>query len=212
MADKSAPWARWLCRYNTIPFDYWEIPWWAPLCALVGIVFGLVFCILAFTLLSLLLGPKICGQNLYNMWSEPLDPDRAPRNTGGSEDGDVCIQLCKCIWYSAQDLCLFCVVIFRVLASCGIFVGSILFIPLAILYSVWIGLSSGAMGWFDPKNIYEEPWKQTLQFIKDVEDNFINVRRQHAAPTCSHPRPRVLPSRCASHVMRGAAGCARPQC
>jgi len=152
--------------YNQEGIDYFDIRLWAPFTALLGVVIGLAFCVTSFTLIQLLLTPKIVFSLIYQMWSEPIrDPERSKRDTNSD---DVCYQLCMCCWHSCLDLGLCFVILFRLIMTLFFFVGAILFIPIAVIYGLVRGVASGANGWYHPKNMFLSPWEATVQYYTSV--------------------------------------------
>jgi len=174
---------------------HYEIYPWVPVIALIGILFGLVFCLLAFTLLSLFLAPKMAGQMLYNIWTKDFEiktdngsHQTATNNARRGQNDDVCVLLCQCCYNSCLQLGQLCEVVLRLVWSVGILFTCLLFIPASILYSLWIGVSTGATAWHSPKNIWEGPkngvieyyegsdgFSKNFEFCNAAEENNANV-------------------------------------
>merc|ERR1712086_1009761 len=146
---------------------YYEIYLWVPFVALFGIIFGLVFCLVCFTLLSLFLAPKMAGHMLYNVWTRDFQVQtKDPNQQRTRRNDDVCEQLCLCCYNSCLQLGQLCEVVLRLVWSCGIFFVCILFIPASIIYSLWVGVSTGATAWYSPKNVWEGPKNGLIDYYK----------------------------------------------
>ena len=152
-------------QYNLDPnLKYWDVRIWAPFAALLGIVFGLAFCVVGFLLIQLLLSPKLMFSLTYQLWSEPMDPSRPKRD----DNKDECYQLCMCCYESCLDLCLCMTILFRIVMTFVFFIGLILMIPISVIYGLFEGIVSGAGAWYDPTVIWTGPWSTTTKYYSDI--------------------------------------------
>lgn len=154
-------------HYSENPdLEYWDIRPWAPITALLGIVVGLAMCCIAYLFIALCLSPKLIISLIMDLWKEPLmgQANRTPRRN----IDDPCYQMCMCCWESSQDLCAVCDIFFRMCMSFCIFLGVILFIPLACLIGLFEGGIAGADGWMDPKAIVMSPAAKVVEFYESI--------------------------------------------
>jgi len=169
-------------EYNQHPVTWeYEVKIFAPFTLLLGVVFGAAFGVSVFALLSVLLAPKYFYMSLCNLWKinpNPLGDQQLPvaQQTGVERyDNDVCIQLCRCMWNSTNDLCSICTFFFKLIWSFVVLVGVVLFIPYSVVYGLWVCTIAGAGAWENPTSIWRGPIAEVNQWLdttkKQIESN-----------------------------------------
>jgi hypothetical protein len=154
------------CRYNCDDDWKYEIGLFAPFFGIAGILFGLVYCLLACTLLSLLLAPRMFAVGLSKLWSAPYPQQNDSRRVASN---DPLIALCQCIINSATDCCVLCTVMVRVFWSFVILIWSILYIPWSVVLGAWNGVAYGAGGYFEASKVYAGPHAYVIKYIADTK-------------------------------------------
>jgi len=155
--------------YHETELPYWDLPIWAPLCALLGLALGLAFCAVSFLLVALCMSPIVWWTLTSSMWSEPWDSIARRKNRPARDpNGDPCYQCCMCWVESAQDCCLIGTFVFRVMMTVIFLVGVIFFIPFACVHGLIAGAIAGAHAWYNPKDIVMAPWAATTKFYRDT--------------------------------------------
>jgi ABC-type antimicrobial peptide transport system permease subunit len=119
---------------------------WAPLTALLGMVFGLVAGSLSFFFIAFCMSPRILWSIVRPLWTQPLPKRSAASRTGNDNiDNDPCVMCCQCCLGSINECFWLLAIPFKLAATLVVFVFVLLYIPVALLLGLVQGTIAGLL-------------------------------------------------------------------
>ena len=126
---------------------YFEIRLWAPITALVGMLFGALLCALSYFAIALCLAPRVLWSVVRPLWTSPLPTRAAAPRTGNERiDNDPCVMCFQCCLGSMNECFWLLAIPFKLAATLVVFVFVLLYVPLALVLGLGQGLVAGAGG------------------------------------------------------------------